>query len=100
MASNRIAIDRTKFISQRILAVIGTGALFREQLAELNSIIGCYNADASFQTDTGVSAGDQTTLTALVANAAAEMSTVTNVAVGLGGQTNVRLLLDKLSTVG
>lgn len=100
MASNRIVIDTTKNFAQRILDVVTFGALFREKLAELNNCVGAYNADTSFQTDTGMSATDQTKFTSLLTNAAAEMSGLTNVQVVQGGQTNVRQLLDQISRTG
>ncbi len=100
MASNRIPIDVTKNLAARILDVMTFGALFREKLAELNNVTGGYTADPTFQTDTGMSSGDQTRFTSLLANAVAEMSGFTNVAVAQGGQTNVRQLLDALSRVG
>lgn len=98
MASNRIVINRSLLMAQSIGSVVSAGGYFREKLQELASAVGAYNADASFQTDTGMSASDQTKFTALLNNAVAEMSTLTLVAVAQGGQTNVRQLLDQLST--
>ncbi len=100
MASNRIPIDTTKNLAARILDVMTFGALFREKLQELANVVGAYNADTTFQTDTGMIAADQTKFTSLLNNAVAEMSTFTLVAVAQGGQTNVRQLLDQLSRVG
>jgi len=101
MPSSRIGIDTTKNLAARALEVMNFGALFREKLSELNNIVGKFNADATaWTTATGMSSADFTTFASLLANATAEMSGFANVQVAQGGQTNVRQLLDALSTIG
>ena len=100
MASNRIVGDRAKLMFQRITDAAAQGALFRMKMQELLYDVGGYNGDASFQTDTGMSAADQTKFVSLLTNSVAELFNLTNVAVALGGQTNVRQFLDQISTGG
>jgi len=101
MASARMTIDSTKNLAQRLQDVMNFGALFREKLGELNNVTGKFGNDPTAWTAaTGMSSSDYTTFQALLANAVAEMSALTNVQVAAGGQTNVRQLLDAISTIG
>lgn len=102
MASNRIAMNKSLQLAQRILAVVGQGELFRQQVAELNLLLGPtgYNADASLGTDTGLSTADQTRLQNLVIAANNELNAATAVQINAGAFTSTRQLLDALGTVG
>ena len=100
MASGRIVINTTLNLAARIRDVALQGALFREKLGELNLIVQKYNADASFQTDTGMSAADQTTFTNLLTQAVNELNSTATTQVSVGAATGTRQWLDALSTIG
>jgi hypothetical protein len=100
MASGRITIDTTKNMAARIRDVATFGALFREKVSELNLIVSKYAADASFQTDTGMSAGDATTFTNLLTQMANELNVTASTQVNVGAATGTRQWLDALSTIG
>ncbi len=102
MATNRIVMSPTLTLAQRIRGVIIQGALFREQLSELNLVLGGngYNGDASLATDAGLSAGDQTRLQNLVIQANNEMNGLATTQVSVGSATGTRQLIDAISTVG
>ena len=100
MASGRIVVDRTKPLAAAILNVVQMGASFRDRLSELNLIVAKYAADPSFQTDTGMSAGDQTTFTNLLTQANNEMSGLASTQVSVGAATGTRQLMDALSIGG
>jgi hypothetical protein len=89
MASGRIVIDTTKNMAARIRDVATFGALFREKMSELNLIVGKYAGDASFQTDTGMSAADQTAFTNLLTQAANELNGLATTQVSVGAATRV-----------
>lgn len=100
MASGRITLDATKTLAQRIRDVASFGALFREKVSELALITQKYNADASLQTDTGMSAADQTAFTNMLLQMNAELNATASVAVGVGAATGTRQWLDAVSLIG